>query len=471
MAFLQRFGRLTWAAIGLALALVAATIFGLDSASSASTRRPRTQTVASVSSARGTIHDPDQARMSASAKARARVLTISSRNALETRHWVAAWAAGEQQPTSGNLSDDGFDAETLRQIVLVSAGGSMVRIQLANTFGSRPLEIGAATVAVESSGAAVEPGTTRTVTFGGQRTVLVPPGAEAMSDPVHLTVRPLMHLAVSFYLPVATGPATQHLQARQINYVAPGNRVLATGERPFTIQTRSWYWLDGVDVLAPARDLGTVVALGDSITDGVGAPTNADARWPNDLARRLSRLTGSTMSVVDEGIGGNRVLNSSICCGPNAVARFETDVRDQPGVRDVILLEGINDIGFSQSHGLLNAPHTDVSALQIVDGYEQIIALAHAAGIAVFGATLTPFRGARYWTPAGEAKREAINYWIRTSGAFNGVIDFARAVADPGHPQRMAAKFDSGDHLHPNAAGYRAMARAIDLEMLLGAGV
>jgi lysophospholipase L1-like esterase len=210
------------------------------------------------------------------------------------------------------------------------------------------------------------------------------------------------------------------------------------------------------------------VALGDSITDGVGSPTGGDARWPDFLARRLDALPGSTLGVVDAGIGGNRVLNAAACCGPSAIERFERDVREQPGARDVILLEGINDIGYGQSHGLLTAPHTEVSPLQIVEGYERIVTLAHTAGLKIFGATLTPFQGARYWTPAGEADREAVNNWIRTSGAFDGVIDFAAAVEDPRDPVRLDAAYDSGDHLHLNAAGYGAMAAAINLAALLG---
>jgi lysophospholipase L1-like esterase len=385
-------------------------------------------------------------------------------------HWVAAWAAGAQGPSASNLSGGGVHDQTIREIVLSNAGGTAVRVRLTNAFGSRPLEIGRASVGAQRSGAGLAPGATRPLTFSGQPAVQIPPGADALSDPVNLIVRPLSHLAVSVYLPAITGPLTEHLQARQVNYVAAGDRALQTAAAGFDTRTGSWYVLDGVDVLAPHSDRGTIVALGDSITDGVDSPVGADARWPNALQRRLVSAGAARLSVVDEGIGGNRLLNDSICCGVNAVARLWRDVLAQPGVTGLIVLEGINDIGFSNSTNPLTAPHTAVSALQIVDGYEQIIALAHAAHIRVYGATLTPFEGARYWTAGGEAKREAVNRWISDSGAFDGVIDFAAAVADPGHPERLRPAYDSGDHLHPSAAGYRAMAAAVSLPMLTGRG-
>jgi lysophospholipase L1-like esterase len=384
-------------------------------------------------------------------------------------HWLASWAAAPQGPTPGNLSLRGFADQTLREIVFTSAGGSMARVRLTNVFGSRPLTVDRATIAAQRTGATLVPGTIHTLTFAGQQSVIIPPGAEVLSDPVAMTVAPLTHLAISLYVPLVTGPATEHFQARQLNYVASGDHTLSSDATGFNAQTQSWYFLDGVEVLAPARDLGAVVAIGDSITDGVGSTLNGDARWPNDLSRRLNGLPGDSLSVIDEGIGGNRVLNDSVCCGIDAVARFERDVLGQPGLRDVILLEGINDIGYDRSTNPLNLPHTDVSALQIVEGYEQMIALAHAAGVKIFGATLTPFEGARYWTPANEAKREAVNRWILTSGQFDGVIDFATAVADPADPERLAPRYDSGDHLHPNAAGYLAMADAIDLSQLVAA--
>jgi lysophospholipase L1-like esterase len=214
-----------------------------------------------------------------------------------------------------------------------------------------------------------------------------------------------------------------------------------------------------------------VVAIGDSITDGVNSDIGANARWPNDLARRLDAVGGPTLAVADEGIGGNRVLTGSPLYGASAEARFERDVLDQPGVRDVILLEGINDIGFSAgprpvTRGLARQG-TGVSAAEIIAGYRRLIAAAHARGLRIFGATLLPFRGAGYYSAAGEATREAVNHWIRTSGAFDGVIDFDKVMRDPADPLRLNPSYDSGDHLHPNDAGYQAMANAINLAMLL----
>jgi lysophospholipase L1-like esterase len=381
--------------------------------------------------------------------------------------WVGTWAASPQVATPGTLSATGFDDQTVRNIVFSSVGGATVRVRFTNTFGTQPLEIGRAAIGVELTGASIVAGTSRPLLFAGQSSIVIPPGAEALSDPVDLNVRPLQDLAVSIYLPQATGPATQHGDAQQINYVALGDHAPDTSAAAFTTQTQSWYFLDDVDVLVPRPNFGTVVALGDSITDGFQSTVNANTRWPNDLARRLDARKGITLSVVDEGISGNRVLNDSICCGVNALARFDRDVVDQAGAREVILLEGINDIGFSQLTSAVTAPHTDVSAQEIIAGYEQIIAQAHAAGLKIFGGTLTPFKGAAYWTPAGEVKREQVNTWIRTSGAFDGVIDFDAAVRDPSDPLVFNPAYDSGDHLHPTDAGYQAMANAINLAMLL----
>jgi lysophospholipase L1-like esterase len=353
-------------------------------------------------------------------------------------------------------------------------GGATVRVRFSNTFGDQPLEIGRAAIGVELSGASVAAGTNRPLLFAGQTAVTIPPGAEVLSDPVNLTVAPLQDLVVSTYLPQASGPATQHADAQQVNYVASGDQALSDSGAAFTTQTQSWYLLDDVDVLVPKRVRGTVVALGDSITDGAASTVNTNARWPNDLARRLDAREGSTLSVIDEGISGNRVLNNSPCFGVDALARLDRDVLSQAGVRDVILLEGTNDIGFSQTSPTnvypgvpvpCFLPNTDVSAAQIIAGYQQIIAQVHAKGLRIFGGTLTPFKGAGYFTTAGEAKREAVNAWVRSAGQFDGVIDFDRATRNPADPQSLLPAYDSGDHLHPNDAGYQAMANAVDLRL------
>jgi lysophospholipase L1-like esterase len=384
----------------------------------------------------------------------------------QREQWVSTWAASPQTAIPGTANASGFNNKTIRNIVFTSVAGNLVRVRFTNTFGDQPLQIGGASIAMDGAGSATT-GRSVPLTFGGQPSVQIPIGAEALSDPVRLHVPALQDLAVSVYLPTATGSATLHSLGRQTTYVASGDHTGDSGGSAFSTLDQSWYFIDAVDVLPQPQVRGTLVAFGDSITDGFNSTVNANARWPNDLARRLDSRR-DTLAVADEGISGDRVLTSDLCCGVNALARLDRDVLERAGAKEVILLMGINDIGFSvtQPNPVTN-PLTDVSATQIIAGYQQIIAQAHAAGLKIFGGTLTPFKGAGYYSDAGEAKREAVNHWILTSGAFDGVIDFASVVADPSDPTMMAPQYDSGDHLHPNDAGYQAMANAIPLGLLL----
>jgi lysophospholipase L1-like esterase len=380
------------------------------------------------------------------------------------RDWVTTWSASPQAAAPDTIATAGFDDQTVRNIVFTSVGGDAIRLELTNMFGTRPLRVGHVTVAVAGPGAAVVPGTIHQVTFGGSASFQIPAGGQLLSDPVAMPVEPLQDLAVSMYLPDRTGPATFHSDGQQVNWVSTGGDH-ATDEDggAFTVGVGSWFYVSDLLVRSSGAE-GTVVAFGDSITDGFQSTMGANDRWPNDLARRFDALDGPTLSVVDEGIGGNRVLNDSVFFGASAEARFGRDALDVPGVRDIILLEGINDIGFSAT-----PPHPglDVSAAEIIAGDEQLIAQAHARGLKIFAATLLPYQGAGYYTAEGETKREAVNAWIRTSGAFDGVIDFDQVMRDPADPLRLNPAYDSGDHLHPNDAGYQAMANAVNLQMLL----
>jgi lysophospholipase L1-like esterase len=392
----------------------------------------------------------------------------AARRDAHAAHWVTSWIASPEGAGPGTAYYRGFHDQTIRNIIYTSAGGTLARVRLDNTFGGGSLMIGRAAIGAVAHGAALVPGTSQQLTFGGKPSVTIARGQHVFSDPIQLTVRPLESLAVSVFLPYATGPPTQHDDAKEDNYVVGGDHVLDPDPTRFAHPLDSWYFVSGLDVWDASPGVGVVVALGDSITNGNGSANGANARWPNDLERRLAAMRGGpALSIVDAGIEGNRVLNPSPCCGPSALSRFDPDVLAQQGVREVIVLEGINDIGFGSSNSPLADPRVDVSAQQIIAGYEQLIARAHAAGLKIFGATLTPFRGSQHWTPAGESKREAINAWIRHGGAFDGVIDFAHAVADPRDRERLNPRYDDGDHLHMNDAGYEAMADAINLAMLL----
>ena len=384
-------------------------------------------------------------------------------------HWVSTWAASPMAATppkltsSSDLSVAGFKDQTIRDIVWPSVGGRSARIRLSDVFGTRAVTFNQVDIGVSSGGAAVATGTNHPVSFGGRAAVTIQPGAEVVSDPVRLTVTAGTELVVSLFTGTATGPATYHSDAQQNNYVATGNHAGRDPSGAFTVTSGSWYFLDDVDVRAAS---GAVVTLGDSITDGYGSTVGANARWPNDLARRF-QAAGQPRAVVDEGIAGNRILSNSACSGVSAESRFGRDVTGRSGASDVILLEGINDIGYSQYPDTgCWVPNTNVSAAQIIAGDQRIIAAAHAAGLKIFGATITPFQGSEYYDKAAETKRETVNHWIRTSHAFDGVIDFAKAVRDPAAPLQLAPAYDSGDHLHPNDKGYQAMANAIDLAQL-----
>jgi lysophospholipase L1-like esterase len=373
-------------------------------------------------------------------------------------HWVGTWATAPYAHGAWEMPD--FANRTLRQIVHTSLAGQRIRIRFTNEFGIGPLEIEAAHVALAlGEGPGVVPGTDHGVTFDGRPSMSIPAGAMALSDPIDLPVDAFANLAISIYLPAQQiSVASYHDGANQTNYLQTGNETGATTlESPRKIT--SWYFLKGVDVETTAAGAAAVVAFGDSITDGAYATLDQNVRWSDDLARRLhSNAKTSNLAVLNEGIGGNRVLHDGT--GPSALSRFDRDVLAQAGVRYVIVLEGINDIGRLARH---NDPEDVVSAEDLEQGLQQLVARAHEHNIKVFGATLTPYQGAGYETETGEAIRAAINQWIRLSGVFDGVVDFDQATQDPAHPLMFLPKYDSGDHLHPNPAGYAAMGDSVDL--------
>jgi lysophospholipase L1-like esterase len=377
-------------------------------------------------------------------------------------HWVGTWSTAMHPPDAGfGITNAGFNNQTLRQIVHTSVGGDQVRVKL-STNGASALVIGAAHIALRDAGDAIVPGSDRTLTFSGNPVITIPTGAQILSDPVNLNVPVLGDLAVSIFVPGITGPATWHFEALQTSYISPPGDFTASAVMPVgTTTTQAWFWLAAVEVTA-SKQTGAIVCLGDSITDGTASTPDTNNRWPNHLARRLIAQPGNhKMGVLDEGIAGNRILHDIIA--PNALARLDRDVLTQTGVTHVIVLEGINDIGFSAF-----LPAEAVTADEIIAGHQQLIERAHARGLMIYGATLTPFAGTMfpgYFTAAGEAKRQAVNAWIRTSGEYDAVIDFDLVTRDPNDPTFLFPAYDSGDGLHPSDAGYEAMGNAIDLKL------
>ncbi len=371
--------------------------------------------------------------------------------------WGGTWGAAPQLTELKNLPPaPGLSDSTLRQIVHVSIGGTQLRFRFSNVFGSDPVEIIAAAVAAAADRGAIHPDSSRPLLFGGQLAVTIAPGATAVSDPVGFELAPLADLAVTMYFGQVSRDVTGHPGARCTSYLQKGDFVSAA-TLPAPVAIEHWYILNGVEVGAEHPG-GVLAILGDSITDGRGSTTDRNRRWPDDLARRLQADPRTArIGVLNQGIGGNRLLHDGL--GPSALVRLDRDVLEQNGVRWLIVLEGVNDIG--------NAPSDDpgTTARKVIAGYEEIIRRAHARNVRVYGATITPFGGSFYDSPARETARQAVNRWIRSDGQFDAVIDFDAAVRDPADPSRPSAPLDCGDHLHLSDKGYEVLAEAVDLDL------
>jgi lysophospholipase L1-like esterase len=401
-------------------------------------------------------------------------------------HWVATWAASPQTarmnfpiprrppaataapaaPAAGSTTQapvfpppPAFSNQTLRMIVRSSIGGRRAVVHLSNVFGSSPLQVGSVHIALREKDSAIVAGSDRALTFGGKTSVTIPVGAEVVSDPADLDIPKLADIAVSVFVPGKDTSPTTHLTGLHTTYISKDGDFSGAPAIADATTLNSWYWLSEIDVAAD-RHAGVIVAFGDSITDGATSTPDTDHSWPSLLARRLAANKATVdLAIVNEGISGNRLLADG--AGVSALARFDRDVLSQPGVQWVIVLEGINDIGIASLAG----PEAAVTADDLIGAQKQLIERAHLHGIKVAGATLTPYQGATYYSDGGEVLREALNQWIRTSQAYDAVIDFDMATRDTANPKQIRADYNIRDHLHPNDVGYQAMADAVDLSI------
>jgi lysophospholipase L1-like esterase len=403
-------------------------------------------------------------------------LAAEAAKAPDTQRWVSAWGTALQSipqianPPSLYRAPD-VAGRTVRQIVYPQLAGKQMRLRISNLYGTEPLVIELMSVAHASSGtnAGIRAGSARSISFDGRKSVTIAPGAQITSDPIDFDVTPFQPLMVSSYMGKEQKLVAWHRVSSQVNYVStPGNHTDDPSPGAFRARFTQYAWLTNVAV--ESQTAQAVVAIGDSITDGMRSSINANHRWPDALAKRVAEKSGGQAAVVNVGISGNRLLSNSPCYGEALVSRFERDALRQPGVRAIIVLIGINDINFAAMParaGLdCDTPHTQVTADALLRGYQRLIAQAHQRGIKIYGATLTPAS-----LPAErEAIRTAVNDSIRSSRAFDGVIDFDQALRDPSRPSELQRRFDSGDHIHPSDAGYAAMAAAVPLDVVFAGG-
>jgi lysophospholipase L1-like esterase len=377
--------------------------------------------------------------------------------------WVGTWATSQQVPEPANaLSADDLRNVTLRQIVHLTVGGETLRVHISNVFGTTTLRLTSVHIArpLSPSEAKIDGATDQALTFFGKNDIVIPAGAEYISDPIAYRVAPLSDLTISLHMDMPPEQQTGHPGSRSTSYLVHGDLV-AAADLPNAKKIEHWYWIAGVDVNATRRS-SAIVVLGDSITDGHAATTNGNDRWPDVLARKLQADHKTRMlAVLNQGIGGNHLLTDGL--GPNALSRVDRDIIAQAGVRYLIVLEGVNDLGKLSREGAISQAEHEGLVQQMIGAYEQIIVRAHTHGIKVVGGTILPYGGSGYYHPgpANEADRVAVNKWIREPGHFDGVIDFDKLTADPAHPDQMLPAYDSGDHLHPSPAGYRTMGNTV----------
>lgn len=378
-------------------------------------------------------------------------------NTPQSEHWVVTWGASQQLTEPNNMPPSpGLAGNTIRQRLRVTLGAKQMRVQFSNLFGKTPMTIGAASIATSTGSSAIVAASNRAVTFSGAASITIPVGQEVTSDVLNFDAPPLSDVAVTLFVTASPAELTGHPGSRTTSFIAAGNHV-NDADLPGAVTTDHWYIVSGIDVIADEK-AAVVVALGNSITDGRGSGTNKNNRWPDNLARRLmENAATSHVGVINAGLGGNAVIRGGL--GPTALSRLDRDVFEQPGVRWLLVLEGVNDIGGSSG--------ADARTIgdRLIVAYDSIIKRAHAKGLLVYGATILPFGGANYDSPDHEAARVKVNEWIRKTAPYDAVVDLDSAMRDPAQPNKLRADVDGGDHLHPNENGYVVMANAIDLKL------